>query len=168
MLMGGVLIRIPCDTTLDDRHTTIYFNLGGSIAENNPLFYGDEGRQEQSTAVRLVKAGVSADWTFDRAFDVGAGFGMMYFAGPRFDNFSRGFIEPVRIAVRPIMLRSKRDDNGWLIVSASWQILLGTIDGADFGAPLDTFSEKNEHIPEVGVSIDLVRLVKRFKIGQPK
>ena len=165
MMMGGVLVRVPCDTTLDDRHTTIYFNLAGAVAENNPLFYGDEGRQEESTAVRLVKAGVSADWTFHKAFDIGAGFGMIYFAGPRFDNFSRGFVQPVRLSVRPIMLGSRNDDNGWLIVAASWQILLGTIDGADFGAPLDSFRSSNEHVPEIGVTVDLVRFVRRFKIG---
>jgi hypothetical protein len=168
MMMGSIFVRVPCETTLDDRHTTIYFNVAGSIAENNPLFYGDEGRQDKSTAVRLVQAGVSADWTFHRAFDIGAGFGVMYFAGPRFDNFSRGFVQPVRLSVRPIMLRSTVDNNGWLIVSASWQILLGTIDGNDFGAPLDSFRSHNENIPEVGVTIDLIRLVKRFKIGQPR
>ena len=164
----GIGLRFPCNTMPDDRHTTIYFNLAGSIAESNSLFYGEAGGEERSTAVRLVQAGMSADWTFDKAFDIGAGFGMMYFAGPQFDNFSRGFIQPVRLSVRPLLLRSRHPYDGWLIVSANWQILLGTIDGADFGAPLDSFRSHNEHIPEIGLTVDVIRLIKRFKIGQPK
>jgi hypothetical protein len=160
--------RFPCNTLPGDRHTTIYFNLAGSIAESNPLFYGDQEQQERSTAVRLLQVGVSADWTFDKAFDVGAGFGMMYFAGPQFDNFSRGFVQPVRLSFRPLLLRGQNPYDGWLIIAANWQILLGTIDGADFGAPLGSFRSHNESLPEVGLTIDVIRLIKRFKIGQSK
>jgi len=168
----GILsgVRIPCpDKTLDDKYLTIYLNLTGAVAENNSLNYGDVGAQEKSTAVRLLKVGTSLDWTAHRTFDIGAGGGIAYFAGPRFDNFFRAYVQPVRTAFRPLMLRSTATDNdGWLIVSANWEILLGTIDGADFGAPLDPLRESNEHIVVFGASIDLIRLVKRFKIGQPK
>jgi hypothetical protein len=168
MMMPGITMPCP-DTTLDDKHLTIYLNVTGAVAENNPLNYGDVGTQEESTAVRLLRVGASLDWTAHRTFDIGTGAGISYFAGPRFDNFVRPYVQPLRTAFRPLMLCGAATDNdGWLIVSANWQILLGEIDGADFGAPLDSFRERNEHIPEIGVTIDFVRLVKRFKIGQKK
>jgi hypothetical protein len=156
---------IPCpDTTLDDKHLTLYLNITGAVAENNPLNYGDVGAQEQSTAVRMLKVGASIDWTVHRTLDIGAGGGLAYFAGPRFDNFSRAYVQPIRTALRPIMFcRTATDNDGWLIVSANWQILLGTIDGADFGAPLDTFKTSNEHDLELGLSIDIIRLARRLK-----
>ena len=162
-VMGGVRLSCP-DTTLDDKHLTIYLNLTGAIAENNPLNYGDVGAQEESTAVRLLKVGTSLDWTAHRTFDVGAGAGFAYFAGPRFDNFARPYVHPLRTALRPLMFRgTATDDDGWLIVSANWQILLGTIDGEDFGAPLDTFRSSNEHDLELGLSIDIIRLLRRLQ-----
>jgi hypothetical protein len=158
-------LRAGCkDARLDDPHTTIYLNVGFAIAENNPLFYGDEGEQAESTAVRMVKLGVSADFTAHKALDVGAGFGLLYFAGPRFDNFSRGYVQPVRIAFRPFMLAENADDNdGWLLLVANWQIIVGTIDGADFGAPLDNFRARNEQDVEFGATIDVMRFIRRFK-----
>lgn len=162
MMPGG---RITCPKmTLDDKHLTIYLNLTGAVAENNPLNYGDVGAQEESTAVRLLKVGASVDWTAHRTFDVGLGAGFAYFGGPRFDNFARPYVQPLRTAFRPLMLAEKATDNdGWLIVSANWQILIGTIDGEDFGAPLDAFRSSNEHDLELGLSVDIIRLIKRLK-----
>jgi hypothetical protein len=148
--------------SVDDRFTTIYINFSGSIAENNPLFYGDAGHQTESTAVRMLKIGASADWTVHKTLDIGTGFGLLYFAGPRFDNFSRGYVQPLRFSLRPLMFWSTKKDDGWLLLQANWQIIVGTIDGADFGAPLDPFESKNEQDVEIGVAIDVFRLFKKF------
>jgi hypothetical protein len=162
--------RLPCPNatfTPDlDRHATVYFNVSGAIAENNPLDYQDDGPQDESTAVRMLKVGTSIDWTVHRTVDVGTGFGLIYFGGPRFDNFSRGYVQPVRVTLRPLLFSAKAPDTrGWLLVSANGQILLGTIDGADFGAPADPFRSHNEQDVELGVSVDVLRLVRM--IGRP-
>jgi hypothetical protein len=46
-----------------------------------------------------------------------------------------------------------------LVITANWHILLGTIDGADFGAPNDPFRSKNEKDVEIGIGLDLLRLI---------
>lgn len=153
---------------LDQRHVSWNVNFGGAIAENNPLDYGDTGRQRQSTAVRLLQVGSSLDYTLHPVLDLGAGAGVFYFAGPRFDNFLRAYVEPVRVSVRPLIWSERHlasdqiDRRGWLRVSAAWTILLGEIDGATFGAPLDPFHEENESILSLGLSIDVVRLLRNF------
>jgi hypothetical protein len=111
----------------------------------------------------MLRLGASFDWTVHRTVDLGAGFGMAYFGGPRFDNFSRGYVQPVRVTFRPLLLRrSAEDHHGWLMVSANWHVLLGTIDGRDFGAPADPFRSHNEQDVECGVSVDVLRLFRRF------
>jgi hypothetical protein len=160
--------RFSCpDARLHDRHATVYLVVGGAIAENNPLNYGDAGVQTESTAVRMLKVGASIDWTVHKIVDVGTGAGMVYFAGPRFDNFSLGYVQPVRFTFRPLLIsEAAKDHHGWLLLSANWQILLGTIDGADFGAPSDPFRSRNEQDVEVGVSIDVFRFVSWVKHKQ--
>lgn len=157
-------IRYPCpDATYNplDRHATVYLNISGSIAENNPMDYQDVGRQEESTAVRMLKIGTSIDWTVHRTLDIGTGAGVAYFAGPRFDNFTRAYVQPVRLTIRPLMVgKGSRDRWGWLLVSANWHILLGTIDGPDFGAPADPYRAHNEQDMELGVSVDILRLFR--------
>ena len=160
--VAGVGVRVPCkDALLTDRHATVYLIVQGGIADDNPLFYGDQGEAE-SAAVRLLKSGVSLDWTVHKSLDVGAGFGLMYFAGPRFDNFSRGYVQPARVAFRPLTLRGTDDADGWLILAANWQMILGRIDGPDFGAPLDPLVSRNEQDVEVGATVDLVRFIRKF------
>jgi hypothetical protein len=160
--------RFSCpDARLNDRHATVYLVVGGAIAENNPLNYGDAGAQTESTAVRMLKVGASIDWTVHKMVDVGTGAGMVYFAGPRFDNFSLGYVQPVRFTFRPLLIsEAAKDHHGWLLLSANWQILLGAIDGADFGAPSDPFRSRNEQDVEVGVSIDVFRFVSWVKHKQ--
>ena len=162
--MSFVGVQISCrDVQLDDRHAGIYLIVTGAIAENNPLNYGDVDTQEESTAVRFLRLGGSIDWTFHKAFAIGAGAGLVYFAGPRFDNFVQPYVQLPRLAFRPLMLRDNAPDHdGWLILSANWQILLGAIDGEDFGAPLDPFRSSNEQDIEFGITIDLLRLAKKL------
>lgn len=159
--------RFPCPKATYnplDEHATVYFSVSGAIAESNPLDYQDAESQDESDAVRMLKVGTSIDWTVHRMFDLGTGFGIAYFGGPRFDNFSLGYVQPVRVSLRPLLWsRAVSDDRGWLLVSANWQILLGTLDGADFGAPSDPFVSKNEQDVELGVSVDVLRLLRTIR-----
>jgi hypothetical protein len=156
----------PCtEMTFERRHVSFNINGGAAYAWKNPLNYDnvDVGRSDN---VWLLKLGTSADYTAAPSFDIGAGVGIFHFGGKRFANFTRPYVEPVRVAVRPLLWRSGRDAkqrnrDAWLVLTASWIIHLGTMDGADFGAPNDPFRSHNEHNWQAGVSLDVLRLLKK-------
>lgn len=167
-IRGGAGFTVPCpDSLLEKREVTIYIVGGFAVAEDNPLNYGDSGRQEVSTAVRFFKVGGSVDYNLFPSLDVGIGAGGFYFNGPRFDNFWQPYGE-ARATFRPLVLLAfpERDDverSGWLLLSASRVLLVGRITGADFGAPLDPLNEKDELLWSFDVSIDVLRLMKNFQ-----
>jgi hypothetical protein len=166
-------LRMPVDEScrkakLIEHKFTWMVTPGFAISENNPLDYGDTGHQDTSTAVRLIRGGTSLDYRIDQAVEIGAGAGLFYFNGPRFNDFVRAFVQPARLTLRPLLLvpkwrrdDEKRDHRGWLLLEINWLLLLGTIDGADFGAPADPWRTSNENQLEVGLSIDVYRLFKR-------
>lgn len=166
-------IRVPMtkgcrEAKLDEHKYTWMVTPGFAIAEDNPLDYQDTGHQDTSAAVRLIRGGTSVDFRFDQAAEIGAGVGLFYFNGPRFNDFARAFVQPVRLTFRPLLFvpkwraeDTKRDHRGWLLLEINWLLLLGTIDGADFGAPADPWRTHNESKLEVGLSLDLYRLLKR-------
>ena len=53
----------------------------------------------------------------------------------------------------------------WLLINLNVNVLLGTIDGAAFGAPADPFRVHNEIVPEIGIGVDVWTLLdwKRWK-----
>jgi len=160
-------LRFPCtELTFEQRHVSFNINGGAAYAWKNPLNYDGVDVGGRSDNVWLLKVGTSADYTAAPSFDIGAGVGVFHFGGKRFANFTRPYVEPVRVAVRPLMWRSgrtadQRDRDAWLVLTTSWIIHLGTMDGADFGAPNDSFSSHNEHNWQAGVSLDVLRLFKK-------
>ena len=160
-------IRLSCpDTTLDRPHISWYANFGWALASDNPLDYTGVDVAGKSDRVWLLKLGTSLDYTVRPALDIGIGGGIFHFGGERFESFTRPYLEPVRVAVRPLLLRpgrntSNTERDGWLLVSASWIVHLGTLDGASFGAPLDPFREYNENNWSLGLTVDVFRLLGR-------
>jgi hypothetical protein len=159
-------IRFPisdsCKHILLKQHRfTFLLTEGIALAANNPLDYGDDGHQTKSTSVWLFRSGGSVNYSFDMAVEIGAGAGVFYFAGPRFDNFVRPFVQPARLAVRPLLFvpHLRQEKNGWLIFEADWTRLLGTINGATFGAPGDPWKIDDRNRLELGVYLDLHRLL---------
>jgi hypothetical protein len=146
-----------------------------AVAQDNHLRYDDTAIEEKSKAVRLLKFGTAVDYTLVPWLDLGVGAGFLYFAGPRFENFALPYVEPVRVTIRPLLFRWKHlrrnrrelEHRGWLLLSAKWNVLIGRLDGASFGAPSDPFSVQNESNPELGVAIDVVRLLNRRKGPKP-
>lgn len=166
---GGIILGCVTRAPLDERHFTWLVSAGGAIASDNPLNYGDSGKSK-SRAVRLLRFGSSLDYTVHPALDIGAGAGLIYFAGPSFDNFALPYVEPLRFTSRPLLLVSRhpKPDQverwGWLLVSANWNIVVGTVDGAKFGAPLDPFKARSERGRwRYGVGIDFMRLGRALK-----
>ena len=157
----------PCrELTFEQRHVSFNINGGAAYAWKNPLNYDGVDVADRSDNVWLLKLGTSVDYTAAPSFDIGAGVGAFYFGGERFANFTRPYVEPVRVAVRPLLWRRGRDAqqrnrDAWLVLKASWIIHLGTMDGADFGAPGDSFRSHNEHNWQAGVSLDVLRLLNK-------
>jgi hypothetical protein len=157
-------IRLSCpDTTLDRRHISWNANFGWALASDNPLDYTGVDVAGKSQRVWLLKLGTSLDYTVHPALDIGIGGGIFHFGGERFESFTRPYLEPARVAVRPLLVGrdSKNiERDGWLLISASWIVHLGTLDGASFGAPQDPFREYNENNWSAGLSVDVIRLFK--------
>jgi hypothetical protein len=158
-------LTFPCKVRLDQRHLSWNLHAGVAVAFKNPLDYTGAGVEGKSDNVWRGQLGTSLDLTLRPWIDIGAGGGLVYFAGERFDSFARGYVEPVRVTVRPLLWRhasnpAQRERDAWLGISAGWIIHLGTLDGADFGAPSDSFRTHNESNWQAGVSIDVLRLLK--------
>lgn len=160
-------IRLSCPgARLEQRHISWYVNFGWALASENPLDYTGVDVSDKSQRVWLLKLGTSWDLTLTPSVDVGVGGGLLHFGGERFDGFTRPYIEPARVAIRPLLLRRWRDPkkterDGWLLVSASWIIHLGTLDGPSFGAPFDTYRTYNENNWTAGLTVDVLRLLRK-------
>ena len=159
--------RWGCQSTvsLEERNLTWYLTGGAGCALDNPLDYGTG---VDKPPVRFVKLGTSLDYTVHRTVDIGAGVGVLYFNGPRFPNFARLYVEPVRLGFRPFLLNSRgpltprQQRLGAFVLYVNWNILTGTLEGRDFGAPSDPFRARNElDRKEFGLAIDFGRLFPR-------
>lgn len=163
--VAAVGIRAGCQSkvSLDEPNVTWFITGGAGFARRNNLNYG-EGVAKP--AVRFIKLGTSVDYTVHRMVDIGAGAGVQYFTGPRFPNFARVYLEPVRLGVRPLLVTSgptlsgRQQLLGAFMVYVNWNILLGTLEGRTFGAPSDPFQARKElNRKEVGLSVDVGRLL---------
>lgn len=162
--LGAARLSCP-EAKLDERHISWYVTGSWALASSNPLDYAGVDISGKSQRVWLLKVGTSLDFTVVPSLDVGIGGGIMHFGGERFDGFSRPYVEPVRLGVRPLLWSRGRDKkrtehDGWLMVTASWIIHLGTLDGPSFGALFDTYRTYNEHNVSLGVTVDVFRLFK--------
>lgn len=166
-MLEGVGVRWGCQSkvSLDEKNLTWYLTGGAGFAIDNPLDYGTGN---DKPPVRIVKLGTSLDYTVHRLVDIGAGAGVLYFNGPRFPNFARVYVEPLRLGFRPLLLGSRagltprQKRLGAFVVYANWNIVTGTLDGRTFGAPADPFRARNElDRKEFGVVIDFGRLFPR-------
>ena len=159
--------RWGCQSTvsLEEPNLTWYLTGGAGFALDNPLDYGTG---QDKPPVRIVKLGTSLDYTIHRLVDIGAGVGVLYFNGPRFSNFARLYIEPVRLGFRPLLLNThgaltpRQERLGAFVLYVNWNIVTGTLEGSTFGAPSDSFRARHElDRKEFGLAIDLARLFPR-------
>ena len=166
---AGDTLRLGCrNEDLENKHPTWFLNIGAAAARHNDLKYGDRPEPEHSKDIGVIRLGTSVDYTLDASLDVGVGGGFTYFVGPSFVNFARPYVQPLRVTVRPLLLRwqkggkhkHKLENLSWLLVNVNVNVLLGTIHGADFGAPADPFRVHNDIVPEIGIGVDVATLFK--------
>jgi hypothetical protein len=169
-LAGAGLVFSCSRSRLTQQHWNWYVTGGWGLAFENTLDYGGRDVAGLSERVQYFRAGTSLMYTVHPAVDLGAGTGVLIFAGPRFDTFPMPYVQPVKLAVRPLLLRDREglssnqiEARGWLVLTANWTMLLGTIDGADFGAPNDPLRVQRESLPQFGVALDLPRLLRAFQ-----
>lgn len=132
----GFGLRGGCQSyrSLDERFPTWFVTAGAGVALRNELRYPDHVRDR---TVRFLKVGTGIDYTAHRTFDIGAGVGVMYFDGRSFPNFSRIYVEPVRVSFRPLLVKTAGDGGltnreqrlGAFMVYANWNILISTLEG---------------------------------------
>lgn len=153
------------NVSLDQPNLTWYLTGGAGFALDNPLDYGTG---TDKPPVRIVRLGTSLDYTIHRMVDIGAGAGVFYFNGPRFPNFARLYVEPLRLGFRPLLLTSRggltprQKRLGAFVLYVNWNIVTGTLEGRTFGAPSDPFRARNElDRKEFGLAIDFGRLFPR-------
>lgn len=159
--------RWGCQSTvsLEKPNLTWYVTGGAGFALDNPLDYGTGA---DKPPVRIARLGTSLDYTIHRTVDIGAGVGVLYFNGPRFPNFARLYVEPIRLGFRPFLLNSsgkltsRQKRLGAFVLYVNWNIVTGTLEGRTFGAPSDPFRARNElDRKEWGLAIDFGRLFPR-------
>jgi hypothetical protein len=156
---SGISAGCQSKVTLAKRNLTWFVSGGAGLEiKKNHLQYDHAGAHR----VRLLRAGTSLDYTVFSTLDIGTGAGVMYFAGPEFSNFARPYIEPVRIGIRPLAKwkGTVHERRGALLLYANWNILLGSVEGKDFGAPSDSFHARHElKRHECGLTLDVGRLL---------
>jgi hypothetical protein len=163
---GGIILGCVSEAPLDEQHVAWLVTVGGALANNNPLDYGDR-TDEKSRWVGSIKIGSSLDYTVLPLFDIGAGGGLLHFIGPSFANFTLPYVES-RLTLRPLLWRKKPTTTqmtrwGWLQVSVGVNILIGTVDGAKFGAPNDPLNVRNETRLDLGLGVDFKRLCRAVR-----
>jgi hypothetical protein len=160
---GGIILGCVSKAPLTEPHFAWLVTVGGAVAANNPLDYGNR-TDKKSRSVGTIKIGTSLDYTVLPLFDIGLGGGLLHFIGPSFDNFPLPYVEP-RLTLRPLLWRKDPTKEqvkrwGWLQVSVGMNVLIGTVDGAKFGAPADPLNVRNEKRLDLGVGVDFKRLCR--------
>lgn len=152
-------ILVSCGVPVDTPHWSWNLNVGTGFAIDNDLDFSGQEIEGKSDRVTYIKLGTSLMRTARRSIDAGFGGGVMFFQGPRFPNFGMPYVEPIKVAIRPLLFwKDASDKRGWLVLTADWVMLLGTVDGARFGAPADPLYERNENLMQFGIRIDITRL----------
>ena len=164
---GGPVIAatIPCRQGREWKVMQAVSNPGKKdpciYVEFRDMYVDPKGPFERVSA-KLVETGV----TFQQhpALDIGAGFGVAYFATTvnRTDyNVTNFVVTPVRVVVKPLRLLFDDPRTGALQVHFRATVRFGDIDGSDFGAPASTFQAGTEVLRGVGVILDVWQMIKR-------
>jgi len=164
VLAANIVISCP-DERFDKRHVNWYLTPGlGWTKQLNHLGDVPPTNPDATKAIGTDKLGTAIDYTVAPAVDIGAGAGFLYFYGPRFVNFARPYVQPFRVAIRPGLFKpgastesTSSTVRGALAINFSVTMIVGTIAGSDFGVPASSFHVHNEFVPEVGISLDVLR-----------
>jgi hypothetical protein len=132
----------------DKRQASFNVAFGLFEADDNNLQYATS----MDTDVNMTKVEPSFVWrAHPKVLDIGVGAGLFVFNGPAFKTFSRFFIEPIRVDLRPF--NKKYWDS--IVFKAGVIIVPVGADARDFGAVPGTYHRDREFLWTVGVGVDL-------------
>lgn len=88
---------------------------------------------------------------------VGTGVGVNTFQGPTFSTFSRFYINPVQVEIKPFAFSKDRwlsNKASWFTLRAGYELIPKGFDATDFGAIPGTFHTGHEVLPKVMILVD--------------
>jgi hypothetical protein len=152
----------------EGRRRRASFNLAVGIfdAERNALTYERPG---QDRDVKLTTLEPSFWWRPIDAIEVGTGAGVLWFSGPAFASFRRGFLEPLRLDVKPLALAADlagRRHPAWtelLSLRAGVIVIPNAFRAEDFGAVPGSFQVSREVLRNFSVFIDFDPLAVQLR-----
>jgi hypothetical protein len=151
-----------------DQRRRASFNLAAGLfeARRNNLTYASSSTNRE---VKLTSIEPTFWWRPVDSIEIGVGAGILWFSGPAFESFSRGFFEPVRIDVKPLALASELIARGhpeWtevLSVRAGAIVTPHGFSAEDFGAVPGTFQTSREVLRTFAVFIDLEPVARHLR-----
>jgi hypothetical protein len=163
--------------TPPDRVRRASINLAVAVldASENNLRYGNPSVDRD---VKLTSIEPSLWWRPTASVEVGTSAGILWFSGPAFVSFRRGFFEPIRIDVKPLALasglttRSHPEWTEFLSLRAGLIVIPHGFRAEDFGALPGSFQTSREALRTFAVFVDLepvaryVRAPRRDPAGQ--
>jgi hypothetical protein len=127
---------------------------------HNDLPYADPNVGKRVTILAL---GPSFWWQPATPIEIGVAAGVYRFSGRAFDAFTRLYVKPVQVRVRPFAIKS---DTSWksqvLVIQAGYALIPKGFTAADFGA-VGPFKTEHEVLPTLGVALDLEPFIKRHR-----
>ena len=149
----GVVLACP-NTLAPTQRTGFTLNVasGVSWALNNNLKYAPN----TETGVKLVPLEGSVWWYPLPPVAVGASIGNYWFSGPAFSTFSRFYVRPIQVELKPLAFPRKR----WYTTAEILTVRIGYVlipegfQASDFGA-IGPYQTEHEALPSVALLLDL-------------
>jgi hypothetical protein len=148
------------------RHVSIDFGLVLLKAERNPLTYA--AGKDPAVDLRIIKSTIW--WRPFYGLEVGAGGGTLRFKGPAFDSFTRFFVEPFRVDLKPsglgYFIRQLRDYQVLLeAVSFRWGIMVVPDEfvAEDFGAIPGSYRSTRRVLRSRAISVEVDPVIRYFR-----
>jgi hypothetical protein len=139
-----------------DRRPSVSLNLTFSYARSlsNDLTY-PAGTDD--THVSIYSLAPTVWWNPIPPVGVGTGVGVNTFRGPTFSTFSRFYINPVQVEIKPFAFSKDRwlsRKASWFTLRAGYELIPKGFDATDFGAIPGTFHTGHEVLPKVMLLVD--------------
>ena len=148
------------------RTASINVKFGFLDAKDNDLQYRSD---RISRDVKMTTLTPSVAWRPVRSFEAAFGVGVMWFSGPSFDSFTRVFVQPIQVDVKPLAAinQLRGADAVWwdelLSLRAGITIVPRGFDATDFGAIPGTFRVSRDTLNTAAVFLDLESLVMKLR-----
>ena len=157
---GCVLKQVP-----KEHHRVASLNLQFGLfwdkGDDNQLKYADPSFHED---VKITTVEPSFWLRPYRAVELGSGVGVAWFGGPGFDSFTRVYLKPIQLDVKPIALLHKNgrygDKDETVAVRVGMTIFPAGFESKDFGA-LPGFKVDRDILFNWGIVFDLDPLFSR-------